>query len=265
MANHVHICMFLILVSITISSCGELEAPLSEVSFDTYIVSGPEEGSEVAEPLVTFQWEGSNSLVNEFSYRYMPYQENWSVWSSDVSITLDHLDQGDYVFEVKGRYEPGNEDDTPARRSFTVDIPGPGMLMKPFRQKTVMGEEFNIYVIADDVEDLVLAHLVLKFDPSKLQAVDANPGEIFQSYPPAFFKTIDNSGGIVDISISSIGAEPSRFSGTGAIAAIRFKSLSVGESSVDFDRESEFRDSKNKPVLVLNQFGSIVEIAGMMQ
>jgi len=268
MLSHVLVYIALIFVAIAISSCGDLSEPLSEVSLDTYIASGPGDGSVVIEPSVAFQWEGGNHLVSEFSYRCTPGQENWSVWSPDTSITLNYLDQGDYVFEVRGRYEPGNEDDTPVGRTFTVNIPGPGVLMRPLKQKVMLGQEFNVDVVADDVEDLMLAHLLLKFEPAELQALDAAPGEIFQSSDlPVFFKQIDNSQGMIDISIStatimsSINVKPS-ISGTGAIATVRFKSLSVGESSVSFHSGSELRDSANRPISIINQIGSAVEIVG---
>jgi hypothetical protein len=140
--------------------------------------------------------------------------------------------------------------------------------MRPLKQKVTLGQEFRVDVVADDVEDLMLAHLMLKFEPTELQALDAAPGEIFQSSdPPVLFIQIDDSQGVIDISIStvttmnSIGVKPS-ISGTGAIATVRFRSLSVGESSVDFHSGSEFRDSANRPMSITNRIGSTVEIVG---
>ena len=261
--NHTLILLLAILAAVGVS-CSEIEelpdfstiAPL-----DTYIISGPEGGSVVTEPAVTFQFGGSNSFVSEFSYRCAPKQENWSEWSPDTSIKLEYLDQGDYVFEVKGRYDAENEDDTPAQRTFTVNIPGPGMLLKPFKQNVLLGQEFEMDVLADEVEDVAFIHLILKFEPSKLQIVDARPGEIFhQGKSPAFFKSIDNSQGIADINIGTFAATPSRIDGTGAVATIRFKSVSAGEGSVDFDAKSEFRDSANKPIGIATRIGGVIEI-----
>jgi hypothetical protein len=261
MMSYVRISIVLLAVVIVGSSCGEVEGPLPEALLDTDIISGPEDDSVVIESSATFQWKGSNKLVGAFSYRYTPRQENWSVWSPEASVTLEYLDQGDYVFEVKGRYEPGNEDDIPARRAFTVDIPGPGVLLKPFKQKAILGKEFRIDVVADEVSDMVLAHLILKFEPAQLQVLDVTPGEVFQGGRlPAFFETIDNSRGIVDISMSTIGATPSKIDGTGIIATIRFRSVSSGETDVTFDSGSELRDSKNRPIGITNRIGGIVEI-----
>ena len=251
-----------IIVALIVSSCGEVEKPLEETPPDTNIVSGPGEGSTITEPSVTFEYTGSNKLVSEFSYRYSPIQENWSKWSPDKSVKLEYLDQGKYVFEVKGRYESGNEDTTPDQRSFIVDIPGPGMLLKPFKRNAAPGEEFKIEVVADEVgEDVLLAHLILKFEPALLQFLDAAPGEFFQSSsPPVLQKTIDNSEGIAVIDISTITAQPPRIKGTGIIAAVRFRSLSAGKSNVSFDDKSKFEDSTRKTISIVNRIGSVVEI-----
>ncbi|MFC1716388.1 hypothetical protein ACFL6S_22135 [Candidatus Poribacteria bacterium] len=249
----------LTLLIIVVVSCDKVEDPLAEVPPDTVITLGPADGTVVTEPSVSFQWEGSNRFVGEFSYRCSPYQAEWSLWSSDRSITY-YLDEGDYLFEVMGRYESGNEDDTPVQRVFTVDFPGPGILIKPLRQEVTPGQEFTIHVFVNDVADLMLVHLSLKFGPSVLQALDAIPGEVFQvGSPPVFFKKINNFDGIVDIDISTVNARPSRINGTADIAVIRFRSLSTGKSSVTLEDGSELRDSGNRIIDVVSRFGCVVE------
>ncbi len=241
-------------------SCCDVEDPLEELPPDTHITSGPEDGAVMTEPPVTFQWEGSNELVEEFSYRCSPYQEEWSPWSLDGSITF-YLDEGEYIFEVKGQYEPENEDDTPAQRAFSVDFPDPGMLLKPFKQEVLLNQEFTISVIAHEVEDVMLAHLVLEFDASQLQALEVIPGEVFRrSNPPMFLARINDTEGIIDINMSTVGTKPPRIEGTAEIATIRFRSLSVGEGGVDIDSGSEFRNSENGIINIASQWGSVVEV-----
>ncbi len=262
MLNHIFIYIFLVFFAIIISSCGDVEKPISEVPPDTYVISGPEDGAVVPESSVTFIYQGNNDLIQEFSYVCTSIQDVWSAWSADRSITLGYLDQGDYVFQVKGRYEPGNEDQEPARRAFTIDIPGPAMLLKPLKKVAVLGQEFKTEVIADEVKDLMVAHLILKFDPSQLQVLDAIPGEVFNgsSLPKFFFKVLDNTSGIVDINMSTIGAKPDRISGTEIIAAVKFKPLLVGKSNLDINIKSEFRDLTNRPLDIINRIGSVIEI-----
>ena len=128
------------------------------------------------------------------------------------------------------------------------------------------GKEFEIEVIADEVRDLMLIHLILVFEPAQLQALEAIPGESLQgSNPPAFFEEIDNSRGVVDISISTITIvsrldETPSISGMGRIATIRFKALSAGVSSVVFHGASEFRDSTNNSIGIVSKLGSVIDI-----
>ena len=252
---------FIMLVLATlVHSCDNTESPLETPSPDIYIVFGHQEGLKIAEPSVTFQWEGSNRLVNEFSYRFMPEQENWSEWVTDTTVTLDYLGQGEYTFEIKGRYERGRESEASERRTFTVDIPGPGILLRPFKHIVVLGEDFNIELLVDDVRDMMFAHFVLKFDTAQLEALEVISGESFQDQPPAFFTTIDNFSGSVDVSMSTIGAEPPRVNGTAVIAVVRFKPLLAEESKIYIDNRSEFRDSRGNPIDTISRIGSIVEV-----
>lgn len=245
---------------IMLLSCDEVETPLSELPPDTRITSGPEDGTVLTEPSVNFQWTGSNMFVNEFSYRCSPYQEDWSLWLPGNSITL-HLDEGDYVFEVTGRYEAGNEDDAPDQRSFSIHFPAPGVHLKPFGQEVKLDQEFIVNVVVCEVVDVMLAHLILKFDPASLQALDAVPGGVFHtSRLPIFFKEIDDSRGIIDVNISTVSAKPSRINGTEEIAVIRFRSLSPGESSVTLEDGSELRDSGNTTIKVLSWLGCVIKV-----
>ena len=122
---------FLIALVIVISSCGEVKEPLSEAPIDIHIISGPQQGEVIDYPSPIFQWEGSNNLVSQFSYRLAPHPEyqEWSQWSSDLSTSFDKLQEESYTFEIKGRYEPGYEIAAPVRRYFSVDIPHDLILM----------------------------------------------------------------------------------------------------------------------------------------
>jgi hypothetical protein len=79
----------------------------------TTITSGPSEEAVVDTHTVTFMWIGNQEGM-DFTYRL--YEGDWSAWSSDTSVTYAYLDEGDYLFEVKGRYLSGIEDSTGIRK-----------------------------------------------------------------------------------------------------------------------------------------------------
>ncbi|MFC1718642.1 cohesin domain-containing protein [Candidatus Poribacteria bacterium] len=256
----VHIAMAMLVIACL--SCGEVDKPISEDPPETFIETRLNEHSLVTNIYLDIQWRGSQ-YVDEFSYRCeeIPDLSDWSQWSNETSVKLEYLDQGDYTFEVKGRYAEDNEDESPATLMFTVDFDGPGVLLKPLKKKLILGEKFALEIMADDVTDLMVAHLLLHYDPAQLEAQSVIPGAVFEgSKTPLFFSTIDASQGIIDISMSTAGATPSRIQGTEPIAVVRFKSLSVGESPISFDEKSEFFDSAGKPVSIINRIDGVVEV-----
>src|SRR5207237_4655572 len=44
----------------------------------------------------------------------------WIPFASSTSVTLSGLGEGQHIFEVKARDRAGNEDPTPARRTFRI-------------------------------------------------------------------------------------------------------------------------------------------------
>jgi len=268
MWNRISLCSVLGIIAIISLSCGEIDPPPLPPDVNTIIMSGPEDGETLQKPSATFQWTGNTVYVGEFSYRCVPLDdgciasyEDWSEWSNGTSITLDYLDQGTYVFEVVGR-SPGEVDETPDARTLKIDIPGPGMLLRPFKKVAILNEEFMIEVLADDVDDFVFAHLILKFDPALLEATHVRLGEKFQGSPRALF--VDDSklkSGIADINMSTINSQlPVIRGGTETIIIISFRPLVSGESRIEFDVSSEFNNSEGEPIEIENRIGSVIEV-----
>jgi len=75
---------------------------------------------------VEFKWTGSDDVTSTsnlvYSYKLEGYDSEWSSWTSSTSKQYNNLPNGNYVFKVKARDEVGNEDPTPAERSFTVNV-----------------------------------------------------------------------------------------------------------------------------------------------
>ena len=75
---------------------------------------------------ITFTWTGSDDITPTaqlmYSYILEGYDTSWSAWTSSTSKTYSDLPNGVYTFRVKARDLVGNEDPTPAERSFTVSV-----------------------------------------------------------------------------------------------------------------------------------------------
>ncbi|MCD6170288.1 MAG: carboxypeptidase regulatory-like domain-containing protein [Candidatus Latescibacteria bacterium] len=226
---------------------------------DTKIVSGPSDREMVQTLPVVFVFEGVGiEGTVQFSWRLNigGVEGNWSEWSKQIQVSLDGLDEsslvGGYHFQVRSRSAAGDVDSTPASRRFTVDaIQGPALWLTPRKLQTASGSEFQLQIVAEEVADLMLAHLVVKFDSSKLELVSVEPEE-------AFFKK--NGGtlvwpqprlgpGFVDISAGVALGSPPGVSGTGTIGLLRFKAKAPGTTQVEFNQEkTELRDHSNQQI-----------------
>jgi hypothetical protein len=86
----------------------------------TQIISGP--SGAISYNDVAFSWTGTDDSTAtadlEYSYKL---DGAWSAWTEDTSVNYNDLADGGYTFQVKARDEAGNEDPTPASRTFTVD------------------------------------------------------------------------------------------------------------------------------------------------
>jgi hypothetical protein len=95
---------------------------------DTTITNGP--SGVIPTGSATFTWTGSDNRTSTgdlvYSYRLVGLSNDWSSWSTNTSVAYNGLTDGDYTFEVKARDLAGNEDPSPASRSFGVDVTPPG-------------------------------------------------------------------------------------------------------------------------------------------
>jgi Tol biopolymer transport system component len=109
---------------------------------DTTITLGPNDPTNDSTP--TFSFSGSDDLSATANLRYSHKVDDrqWSSYSSDRRVTLGGtatrgLSDGAHTFYVKAKDEAGNEDATPARKTFTVDTSAPNISsVKPAKGAT---------------------------------------------------------------------------------------------------------------------------------
>ncbi len=112
---------------------GSLTSPvtancLNNVPPDTSITSGP--SGTINTNSATFTWTGADDQTPtpnlQYSYKLDGYSD-WSGWTGNTSVTYNNLPDRSYTFRVKARDQAGNEDPSPATRSFTVDTTSPNV------------------------------------------------------------------------------------------------------------------------------------------
>lgn len=91
---------------------------------DTWFTSGPAEAAVVCDTSASFCWSGSDSVTpaSQLIYLFKLDDGGWSQASSDTCRTFTGLAEGGHTVYVCARDTSGNLDDTPAQRSFTVDL-----------------------------------------------------------------------------------------------------------------------------------------------
>jgi hypothetical protein len=242
---------------ILILGCGGT-GPKEELP-ETWIVTGPTEGSILSQPEVSLEWDG-NEFAAEFSYRFDP--DPWSEWTPEKSKTFI-LDEGPYTFWAKSRNESGVEDDTPAGRSFNVDaVEGPALTVRPRLVDVSSGDNLTIQVFAEEVSALMLAHPILRFDPEAL-SIEKAEGDSFLAQNGGtvlFFADIDVEAGILEISTGVGGGEPSGVDGSGPLATVTFRAQTPGTAALSYDTLSEFRDPQNRTIPIKEFIGGSVAV-----
>jgi len=89
---------------------------------DTQITGGP--AGDIGETTATFTFTGTDNFtpVASLLFAWRLDGRPWSPFSSETTVTLTGLTEGPHTFEVKAQDLAGNEDPTPASRSFTVSF-----------------------------------------------------------------------------------------------------------------------------------------------
>lgn len=111
---------------------------------ETVVEEGPR--GTVTVPAVSFLWSGSDDRDSPDSlvFAVRVDEGEWTSWSADTSLRLTGLAEGPHTVGIRARDTHGNEDPTPAERTFTVDpwapgagwgpvavVPGPGPVNGP--------------------------------------------------------------------------------------------------------------------------------------
>ena len=110
--------IFYVFLGVFIFSCDEYDPNSGTPKVDIHDVANLD-GSTLFTNSLTLSWEG-NEFASDFSYRLEPLDYDkivgidtaWSEWSIDTSVTLEPLDEGEYNFYIKSRFNIETEEET---------------------------------------------------------------------------------------------------------------------------------------------------------
>lgn len=129
---------------------------IDNVAPDTSITNGP--AQPITQNSATFNWTGSDGVTSVenlvYAYRLDPIEQNFSAFGVATEKFYGGLASGNYTFIVKAKDQAGNEDTTPATRSFSVNVVATGPIVLAYNgmQRDRVGQN-NQFVFGDGRPD----------------------------------------------------------------------------------------------------------------
>jgi hypothetical protein len=243
-------------------SCEEIEYnPLDSVNPD-YIspettITSDIDGSTLDTTVVTITFAGNDEVTE---YSYSADNSGWSSWTAATSYTMDYLDEGQHNFSVKGRYASGDEDESPAAISFTVDaVKDSSLRLYPLRHIISVDSTITCHIMAEGVDSLMSATIILSYDTASLEIISVSQGDIFTNTGESVFIAEENSGTIT-IHTMYLGGDNPYVSGTGSLAVILVKALAPGSHTLSLDGTQILKTHTNRPISIIETVNGLVVI-----
>ncbi|MCX6132221.1 MAG: cohesin domain-containing protein [Ignavibacteriales bacterium] len=226
----------------------------------TTITQGPAQGSVLATSSATFRWSG-NSEVGAFSCRLNG--GTWSFWSTRTDTTIDDIDDGSCLFEVKSRHKNNiTEEQNFPTRSFSVDaIQGPAAIFYPRRKAVTVSQSFTYDIRAEDVSGLLGCKLAMTYDPAIIKIDTIVAGDLVKKNGgfAESYLTRDPSGVKVVFEAVILGGTPKGVTGSGALATLTCRVVGAQQANLVFvQTETLYRDTGNKPLTIRQLVGGKV-------
>ncbi len=243
-------------------SCEEIEYnPLDSVNPD-YIspettITSDIDGSTLDTSAVTITFAGNDEVTE---YSYSADSSSWSSWASTTSYQMEYLDEGQHTFSVKGRYASGDEDETPATVSFTVDaIQGPALIFYPRRHIISSDGTATFQIQAYEVDSLMSASLTLTYDSTALEIVSVSQGDMFTGAGESVFIDEFDSGSLT-IHTMYLGGDSPYVSGTGSLAVILVKALAPGSHTLSLDGTQVLKTHTNRSISITETVNGLMVV-----
>ena len=195
---------------------------------------------EIDGSTISVGWDG-NQFAFEFSYRYKIVTDEWpesawSGWSTIKEISIPYLDEGEYIFQVKSRFEEGIEEENPDSFTFLIDaITGPSLRFFPLYKEVENLEGFTMDIYAEEVENLIGAEIEFTYDKNLVSFDTTMAGSFLLTMPDnILIQEHDQETGAVLLTIATALDTGEGLTGSGSLAQISFTSLTSGTFELNF-------------------------------
>ena len=218
------------------------------------IISGPAQGETLTTAFTTFVWDGNEDAM---LFQYKIDDGLLSAWSSDKTVTVDYLDEGDHSFSLQAKYTTGDTTNV-QYINFSVNAFSANSL-RLFPWQTILYNEnsFTVEVIAEEVNNIASAYIEVEFDNALFTVNSVTQGSAFDNCSaPVFIWNDDaNDTGLLQISCAFLGNNCPSFTGSGVLANIILEPktyLSNTTSDLTITANSLYRDVDNGNIEIEN-------------
>lgn len=231
------------------------------------IVSGPKKDEILATDKATFTWAGNDK---GYSFKYVLYYIkpsgsseviDSSAWGSTSKIAFSSLDDGNYRFEVQGKF---NNIESKVTRNFSVNaVSGPAV--KFFKIKNIVNitDTVKVAVWVEDVANFMVGDFTISFEKQYLtldsisvsDLSDFNTKNYNTILLPSWsqIKSKANSSGSVSLSFAAMSNTQDvneGLTGSGGIFYLHFIAKASGTTTVKCQASSKLLN-KDKSVITL--------------
>ena len=218
-------------------------------------ILNPSDNVIINTPSITFNWEGNRQ---EMLYRYA-FNADWSEWDDLTSIQIDYIDEGAHTFAVQSKYTT-EDTSSVSSISFEVDaVDGPALLFRPRSQTVKIGTKISFSMLAEEVDSLTAASVILKYNPQQLTIDSVKKGSIFEGATNMIFHhNINPLSGEITIMTALLGGQTPFISGTGSLAEIEITAKAFSLSTIEFNGSETFRGPTNNIITIKTAIGGRV-------
>lgn len=122
---------------------------------------------------------------------------------------------------------------------------GPSLSLYPETGYAALNKDFSVDIMLDTGgEDTTTTRAVFRFDPDKLQVVEAQHGDLYCQYPEDEY-TVDNEGGWVMLTGFCLDPYYNSGSSPGVFGRITFKPLIEGTVTMNFEFDGDDKEWKS--------------------
>jgi hypothetical protein len=202
----------------------------------TTLLEGPDEGETITNHTVIFRWTGNETAVEYF---YLLDAKATSAWTTDTMITYDYLDEGEHNFSVWCRNSAGVLEENITVHQFIVDaVKGPTLRFFPRKIEIATNSVFNVYVFAEEVENLAGVSIDIPFDISLFELQDyailKGSTDFLAKNAEDLLTVEENTNSEFKVSIGRVSSDSPAVSGSGAILKLTMKFKGTSESQLTF-------------------------------